>query len=171
MVQIPILRPRPAKNTKVFGASLSELQDRGLVEDGVPVVLRRLVEHLRRHGEKRLWRFVSCSKLPCFLFIICHSRRRAPLIIFLPQPEGRVLRVHPLSLTWSCSCQMSLMDSQSHMIPNNSQAPKFQAFGLVFIADTLLINMINKLDSVIMITTTLSKLVQENLKFKITRLI
>lgn len=67
MVQIPILRPRPAKNTKVFGASLSELQDRGLVEDGVPVVLRRLVEHLRRHGEKRLWRFVSCFMLPCFL--------------------------------------------------------------------------------------------------------
>ncbi|TWW58751.1 Protein FAM13A [Takifugu flavidus] len=50
MVQIPILRPRPAKNTKVFGAPLSELQDRGLVEDGVPVVLRRLVEHLRRHA-------------------------------------------------------------------------------------------------------------------------
>lgn len=52
MVQIPILRSRAARNTKVFGASLSELQDRGLVEDGVPVVLRRLVEHLRKHGEK-----------------------------------------------------------------------------------------------------------------------
>lgn len=55
MVQIPILRPRAAKNTKVFGASLAELQDRGLVEDGVPVVLRRLVEHLLKHGGKRLW--------------------------------------------------------------------------------------------------------------------
>lgn len=55
MVQIPILRPRAAKNTKVFGSSLSVLQDRGLVEEGVPVVLRRLVEHLRKHGEKSLW--------------------------------------------------------------------------------------------------------------------
>lgn len=66
MVQIPILRTRPAKNAKVFGASLSELQDRGLVEDGVPVVLRRLVEHLRRHGEKSFCTFISCSMLPCF---------------------------------------------------------------------------------------------------------
>lgn len=54
MVQIPILRPRAAKNTRVFGVSLSELQDRGLVEDGVPVMLRSLVEHLRKHGEKSL---------------------------------------------------------------------------------------------------------------------
>lgn len=54
MVQIPILRPRAAKNTKVFGVSLSELQDRGLVEDGVPVVFSSLVEHLRKHGETRL---------------------------------------------------------------------------------------------------------------------
>lgn len=54
MVQIPMLRPWEAKNTKVFGASLSELQDRGLVEDGVPVLLRRLVEHLRKHGEEGL---------------------------------------------------------------------------------------------------------------------
>lgn len=55
MVQIPILRPMGAKNAKVFGASLSELRDRGMVEDGVPVVLRRLVEHLRKHGEEGLW--------------------------------------------------------------------------------------------------------------------
>lgn len=54
MVQLPMLRPRAAKNNKVFGASLSELRDRGLVEDGVPVVLRRLVEHLRKHGETSL---------------------------------------------------------------------------------------------------------------------
>lgn len=60
MVQIPMLRPRAAKNTKVFGASLSELQYRGLVEDGVPVVLQRLVEHLRRHGEKGL-HFRMCN--------------------------------------------------------------------------------------------------------------
>ncbi|XP_070836786.1 protein FAM13A isoform X2 [Chaetodon trifascialis] len=50
MVQIPMLRPRKAKHTKLFGASLFELQERGLVEDGVPLVLRRMAEHLRKHA-------------------------------------------------------------------------------------------------------------------------
>ncbi|XP_042340984.1 protein FAM13A [Plectropomus leopardus] len=52
MVQIPILRPRTetAKHTKLFGVSLFELQEKGLVEDGVPLVLRRMVEHLRKHA-------------------------------------------------------------------------------------------------------------------------
>lgn len=55
MVQIPTLRPRTAaaKHTKLFGVSLLELQERGLVEDGVPLVLRRMVEHLRQHGEEK----------------------------------------------------------------------------------------------------------------------
>lgn len=52
MVQIPMLRPRTVKHTKLFGESLFELQERGLVEDGVPLVLRRMVEHLRKHGEE-----------------------------------------------------------------------------------------------------------------------
>uniref|UniRef100_A0A8D2ZXS9 Family with sequence similarity 13 member A n=1 Tax=Scophthalmus maximus TaxID=52904 RepID=A0A8D2ZXS9_SCOMX len=52
MVQIPILRTRmvAAKQTKLFGASLLELQETGLVEDGVPLVVRRMVEHLGKHG-------------------------------------------------------------------------------------------------------------------------
>ncbi|XP_041838709.1 protein FAM13A isoform X2 [Melanotaenia boesemani] len=52
MVQIPILRPRAvaAKHTKLFGASLFELQEQGLVEDGVPLVVRRMVEHLRKYA-------------------------------------------------------------------------------------------------------------------------
>ncbi|XP_068582777.1 protein FAM13A isoform X3 [Cebidichthys violaceus] len=52
MVQIPILRPMTvtAKYTKLFGVSLFELQEKGLVEDGVPLVLRRMVEHLRKHA-------------------------------------------------------------------------------------------------------------------------
>ncbi|XP_039659151.1 protein FAM13A isoform X5 [Perca fluviatilis] len=52
MVQIPILQPRTvtAKHTKLFGVSLFELQEKGLVEDGVPLVLRRMVEHLRKHA-------------------------------------------------------------------------------------------------------------------------
>ncbi|KAK2817171.1 hypothetical protein Q5P01_025362 [Channa striata] len=52
MVQIPILRPRSvaAKHTKLFGASLFELQQKGLVQDGVPLVVRRMVEHLRKHA-------------------------------------------------------------------------------------------------------------------------
>lgn len=54
MVQIPIMRPRTvaAKHTKLFGASLFELREKGLVEDGVPLVVRRMVEHLRKHGEQ-----------------------------------------------------------------------------------------------------------------------
>ncbi|TKS68357.1 Protein FAM13A [Collichthys lucidus] len=50
MVQIPMLRPRTVKHTKLFGVSLFELQEKGLVENGVPVVLRRMVEHLRKHA-------------------------------------------------------------------------------------------------------------------------
>ncbi|XP_073319575.1 protein FAM13A [Pagrus major] len=50
MVQIPILRQRMVKHTKLFGASLFELQQKGLVEDGVPLVMRRMVEHLRKHA-------------------------------------------------------------------------------------------------------------------------
>ncbi|XP_035516858.1 protein FAM13A isoform X2 [Morone saxatilis] len=52
IVQIPILRPRTVatKHTKLFGVSLFEQQEKGLVEDGVPLVLRRMVEHLRKHA-------------------------------------------------------------------------------------------------------------------------
>ncbi|XP_041822694.1 protein FAM13A isoform X2 [Chelmon rostratus] len=50
MVQIPMLRPKKVKHTKLFGASLFELQEKGLVQDGVPLVLRRMVEHLRKHA-------------------------------------------------------------------------------------------------------------------------
>lgn len=52
MVQIPMLRPRTVKPTQQFGVSLTELQERSLVEDGVPLVLRSMVEHLRKHGER-----------------------------------------------------------------------------------------------------------------------
>lgn len=53
MVQLPILRPRAAaaKEGKLFGVSLLELRELGLLEDGVPVVVRRMVEYLRKHGE------------------------------------------------------------------------------------------------------------------------
>ncbi|XP_068445109.1 protein FAM13A isoform X2 [Clinocottus analis] len=52
MVQIPILRTMTgtAKYTKLFGVSLFELQEKGLMEDGVPLVFRRMVEHLRMHA-------------------------------------------------------------------------------------------------------------------------
>lgn len=52
MVQIPMLRPRTVKPARQFGVSLTELQERSLMEDGVPLVLRRMVEHLRKHGER-----------------------------------------------------------------------------------------------------------------------
>uniref|UniRef100_A0A3Q0SNE7 Rho-GAP domain-containing protein n=1 Tax=Amphilophus citrinellus TaxID=61819 RepID=A0A3Q0SNE7_AMPCI len=50
MVQMPILRPRAvaAKDTKLFGVTLFELREQGLVEDGVPLVVRRMVEYLRK---------------------------------------------------------------------------------------------------------------------------
>lgn len=56
MVQMPIPRPRivAPKHTKVFGASLFELRNQGLLEDGVPLVVRRMVEHLRKHGEAKM---------------------------------------------------------------------------------------------------------------------
>ncbi|XP_051939578.1 protein FAM13A isoform X1 [Hippocampus zosterae] len=52
MVQIPVMRPRSvtAKQNRLFGAPLPELVERGLTEDGVPLVVRKMVEHLREHA-------------------------------------------------------------------------------------------------------------------------
>ncbi|XP_057187890.1 protein FAM13A isoform X7 [Triplophysa rosa] len=54
MVKFPILKPSPAGpatgGKKIFGVSLLELKDLGLVKDGVPVVVRSMVEYLEKHG-------------------------------------------------------------------------------------------------------------------------
>ncbi|XP_067297053.1 protein FAM13A isoform X2 [Pseudorasbora parva] len=53
MVQFPMLKPSPATGAggkKIFGMSLMELRDLGLVKDGVPVVVRCMVEYLEKHG-------------------------------------------------------------------------------------------------------------------------
>ncbi|XP_061686267.1 protein FAM13A isoform X2 [Syngnathoides biaculeatus] len=52
MVQMPVLRSCSvaAKQTRLFGVALPELQERGLTEDGVPLVVRRMVEYLRNHA-------------------------------------------------------------------------------------------------------------------------
>ncbi|KAM9792804.1 protein FAM13A [Neosynchiropus ocellatus] len=52
MVHAPMLRPRPAaaRYTQMFGVPLCELQEKRLLEDGVPLVVRRMVEHLRSHA-------------------------------------------------------------------------------------------------------------------------
>ncbi|XP_051559159.1 protein FAM13A-like isoform X2 [Myxocyprinus asiaticus] len=53
MVQFPMHKPFPATTTrgkKIFGVSLLELKDLGLVKDGVPVVVRSMVEYLEKHG-------------------------------------------------------------------------------------------------------------------------
>lgn len=54
MVRTPALRPlaATAAYTRLFGVSLFELREKGLLEDGVPLVLRRMVEHIREHGEE-----------------------------------------------------------------------------------------------------------------------
>ncbi|XP_050971244.1 protein FAM13A isoform X1 [Labeo rohita] len=53
MVQLPMIKPSPATDTggkKIFGVSLLELRNLGLVKDGVPVVVRCMVEYLEKHG-------------------------------------------------------------------------------------------------------------------------
>ncbi|KAK2909238.1 hypothetical protein Q8A67_005075 [Cirrhinus molitorella] len=53
MVQLPMIKPSTATATwgkKIFGVSLLELRDLGLVKDGVPVVVRSMVEYLEKHG-------------------------------------------------------------------------------------------------------------------------
>ncbi|XP_077381624.1 protein FAM13A isoform X2 [Festucalex cinctus] len=52
MVQMPVLRALTlvAKHDRMFGASLAELEERGLTEDGVPLVVRKMVEHLRSNA-------------------------------------------------------------------------------------------------------------------------
>ncbi len=54
MVQLPMIKPSPATATggkKIFGVSLLELRDLGLVKDGVPVVVWSMVEYLEKHGK------------------------------------------------------------------------------------------------------------------------
>ncbi|XP_060729063.1 protein FAM13A isoform X3 [Tachysurus vachellii] len=59
MVQLPVLKNLPTsattgdsqrKGQRVFGVSLMELSKMGLVKDGVPSVMRSMVEYLRQHG-------------------------------------------------------------------------------------------------------------------------
>ncbi|KAJ8281441.1 hypothetical protein GJAV_G00067730 [Gymnothorax javanicus] len=51
MVQLPLSRAKPAsQGRKVFGVPLQELREAGLLKDGVPLPVRRMVEHLREHG-------------------------------------------------------------------------------------------------------------------------
>ncbi|XP_062379114.1 protein FAM13A isoform X3 [Sardina pilchardus] len=52
MVQLPMGKPRSTApvGRRVFGVSLSELKELGLVEDGVPSVVRSMVGYLREHG-------------------------------------------------------------------------------------------------------------------------
>ncbi|KAK3573268.1 hypothetical protein QTP86_019230 [Hemibagrus guttatus] len=59
MVQLPVLKNLPTSATtgdgqrsgqRVFGMSLTELSKLGLVKDGVPSVMRSMVEYLRQHG-------------------------------------------------------------------------------------------------------------------------
>ncbi|XP_052463883.1 protein FAM13A isoform X7 [Carassius gibelio] len=53
MVQLPMNKSSPATATggkKIFGVSLLELRDLGLVIDGVPVVVRSMAEYLEKHG-------------------------------------------------------------------------------------------------------------------------
>lgn len=53
MVQLPMVKPRPTATLgkRVFGVPLLELRQLGLVEDGVPLVVRRMVEYLLEHGK------------------------------------------------------------------------------------------------------------------------
>ncbi|XP_016325680.1 protein FAM13A-like isoform X5 [Sinocyclocheilus anshuiensis] len=53
MVQLPMIKASPVTATagkKIFGVSLLELRGLGLVKDGVPVVVRSIVEYLEKHG-------------------------------------------------------------------------------------------------------------------------
>ncbi|XP_053357495.1 protein FAM13A isoform X2 [Clarias gariepinus] len=57
MVHLPVLKNLPTSGTsggkhgqRVFGVALTELSRLGLVKDGVPSVMRSMVEFLRQHG-------------------------------------------------------------------------------------------------------------------------
>ncbi|KAL2098055.1 hypothetical protein ACEWY4_007262 [Coilia grayii] len=52
MVQLPMMKPRSTatEGKRVFGVPLLELKSQGLVEDGVPLVIRSMVEFLKEHG-------------------------------------------------------------------------------------------------------------------------
>lgn len=50
IVAAPLTEPRNSTYKKLFGVSLQELHQQGLTENGVPAVVRSLVEYLTMHG-------------------------------------------------------------------------------------------------------------------------
>lgn len=106
MVQMPMLRPRTVKHAKLFGASLLELQEKGLLEDGVPLVVRRMVEHLRKHGEESAHR-QNGVKLLGFIFgfyqfsFICNIYKKHIYDIIIACYKA----VHCTPFTSLCTCQ------------------------------------------------------------------
>lgn len=71
MVQLPMVKPRPTATVgkRVFGVPLLELRELGLVEDGVPQVVRRMVEYLLEHGKILL---VALNMLQYHFCFVCH---------------------------------------------------------------------------------------------------
>uniref|UniRef100_A0A8D0L6G6 Rho-GAP domain-containing protein n=1 Tax=Sphenodon punctatus TaxID=8508 RepID=A0A8D0L6G6_SPHPU len=47
---VPLHKQRGAASRKVFGLSLQELHQEGLSKDGIPVIVRDIVEYLAQHG-------------------------------------------------------------------------------------------------------------------------
>ncbi|KAI1887408.1 hypothetical protein AGOR_G00189990 [Albula goreensis] len=50
MVQLPLLKTKSGGERKVFGVSLLQLGEAGLLKDGVPLAVSCMVEFLREHG-------------------------------------------------------------------------------------------------------------------------
>uniref|UniRef100_W5MS14 Family with sequence similarity 13 member A n=1 Tax=Lepisosteus oculatus TaxID=7918 RepID=W5MS14_LEPOC len=50
IVQLPLIKQKEPRMWKVFGVSLSDLKEQGLLKDGIPLVVRNMVEHLMENG-------------------------------------------------------------------------------------------------------------------------
>ncbi|XP_006867839.1 PREDICTED: protein FAM13A [Chrysochloris asiatica] len=53
IVAVPVDEQRDSTYTKLFGVSLQELHQRGLTENGIPTIVRSIVEYLAQHGLTR----------------------------------------------------------------------------------------------------------------------
>lgn len=54
IVGVPLSEQQDPAYKKLFGVSLQELQQQGLTKDGVPTMVRSIVEYLVQRGESQL---------------------------------------------------------------------------------------------------------------------
>ncbi|MBN3324519.1 FA13A protein, partial [Atractosteus spatula] len=82
IVQLPLIKQKEPSMWKVFGVSLSDLKKQGLLKDGIPLVVRNMVEYLMENGmqQEGLFRVNGNVKAVERLRRRCESRETVDLL-------------------------------------------------------------------------------------------